>query len=63
MLISMTAYNKSVGLVSILGIDMSVLPAGILGVAFVDDIQKRHRGERIYPPCGKNIYDPPENTY
>jgi len=42
------------GIVAILGIGMFALPTGILGAAFLEEIQRRH-GKRRCPHCGREI--------
>ncbi len=41
--------------IAILGIGMFALPTGILGAAFVEEIQKVKDGVRICPHCGKHL--------
>lgn len=43
------------GIISILGIGMFALPTGILGAGFVEEIQKRKKGAKYCPHCGKKI--------
>jgi voltage-gated potassium channel len=43
------------GLVAILGIGMFALPTGILGAAFVEEIQQAKRKTLACPHCGKEI--------
>ncbi len=41
--------------IAVLGIGMFALPTGILGAAFVEEIQTRRKGSRLCPHCGKEI--------
>jgi len=43
------------GMISILGLGMFALPAGILGAGFVEEIQKRKKHIKRCPHCGKEI--------
>lgn len=43
------------GLVAILGIGMFALPTGILGAAFVEEIQHAKKKALVCPHCGKEI--------
>lgn len=43
------------GMISILGLGMFALPAGILGAGFVEEIQKRKKIAKYCPHCGKEI--------
>ena len=42
-------------IIAVLGIGMFALPTGILGAAFVEEIQARKRSSKICPHCGKEI--------
>ena len=44
------------GLVAVLGIGMFALPTGILGAAFVEEIQGVKKKRTICPHCGKEIH-------
>jgi len=51
-----TALGKALGAaIAILGIGMFALPTGILGAAFVEEIQKPSATPRICPHCGRPI--------
>lgn len=51
-----TPIGKILGaMISLLGIGLFALPAGILGSGFVEEIQRRKKGDAICPHCGKNI--------
>jgi voltage-gated potassium channel len=56
-----TTMGKFLGaIISLLGIGMFALPAGILGGGFVEEMQrKRDKKKRICPHCGRNINEPP----
>ncbi|MCK4251890.1 ion transporter [candidate division WOR-3 bacterium] len=56
-----TTIGKFLGaIISLLGIGMFALPAGILGGGFVEEMQrKRDKKKRICPHCGRNINEPP----
>mgnify|MGYP003554119456 CR=1 FL=1 len=43
--------------ISILGIGMFALPAGILASGFSAEFQKFKRGENVCPHCGKELAD------
>jgi voltage-gated potassium channel len=45
------------GVIAVLGIGMFALPAGILGSAFVEEVQRRRSGSagRSCPHCGQSI--------
>ncbi len=45
-------------IISVIGIGMFALPAGILGAGFVDEIKNARSGGRICPHCGKNTDNP-----
>jgi voltage-gated potassium channel len=44
------------GFVAVLGVGMFALPTGILGAAFVEEIQSAKRKRSICPHCGREIY-------
>lgn len=48
--------------VAVLGIGMFALPTGILGAAFVEELQKARRKPAHCPHCGKEITDPELET-
>jgi len=51
-----TTIGKLLGaIISLLGIGMFALPAGILASGFAEEIQKRRKGRRVCPHCGKDI--------
>lgn len=51
-----TPIGKILGaIVSLLGIGMFALPAGILSSGFTEEIQKRRSGVKLCPHCGKAI--------
>ena len=43
------------GIIAVCGIGMFALPAGILGGAFVEEIQSRRKQQRKCPHCGKDV--------
>lgn len=47
------------GFISLLGIGMFALPAGILGSGFVEEMQKNRGGRDSCPHCGKAINPSP----
>jgi voltage-gated potassium channel len=54
-----TALGKFLGaIISILGIGMFALPAGILASGFAQEIQKKHKKEITCPKCGAVIKEP-----
>jgi len=56
-----TPVGKLLGtVVAILGIGVFALPTGILGSAFVEELQKRRAGGIVCPHCGKKIGGEPE---
>jgi len=51
-----TPMGKLFGaIISLLGIGMFALPAGILSAGFIEEIRKRREGEKVCPHCGKNV--------
>ena len=51
-----TPLGKSLAaVVAMLGIGMFALPTGVLGAAFVEQLQDRQRGPTMCPHCGKTI--------
>ena len=59
--VPVTALGRLLGsLVAVLGIGMGALPTGILGAAFVEEMQARRRGEQPRcPHCGEPLDAPP----
>lgn len=53
-----TAAGKVLAaIIAVLGIGMFALPTGILGAAFVEEVQARKKSPRLCPHCGKEIKD------
>jgi len=53
-----TPLGKFLGaIVAVMGIGLFALPAGLLGSAFIEEIQKRHKKPLTCPHCGKEIGD------
>lgn len=51
-----TSLGKFFGaIISLLGIGLFALPAGILSAGFVEEIRKRREGEKLCPHCGEKI--------
>lgn len=51
-----TAWGKVLaGIIAVCGIGMFALPAGILGSAFVEEIQNREKEREVCPHCGKEL--------
>jgi voltage-gated potassium channel len=51
-----TPLGKFFGaIISLLGIGMFALPAGILSAGFVEEIRKRREGAKTCPHCGKEL--------
>jgi len=50
-----TAGKCITAVISILGIGVVALPAGILASGFAEEVQKRHRRSSVCPHCGKEI--------
>jgi len=51
-----TSLGKFLGaIISLLGIGLFALPAGILSAGFVEEIRKRREGEKLCPHCGEKI--------
>lgn len=44
-------------IISIIGIGMFALPAGILGAGFIEEIQKKKKTKKVCPHCGKSLED------
>jgi len=52
----LTPLGKFLGsVVAVMGIGLFALPTGILGAAFVEELQKQHAKKRVCPHCGKEI--------
>jgi len=48
-----TTLGRLLGaVIAVLGIGMFALPTGVLGAAFLEEIEKRRKGEAICPHCG-----------
>lgn len=53
-----TGLGRFLGaVIAILGIGMFALPTGVLGAAFLEEIQRRKEGERRCPHCGEALDD------
>jgi len=51
-----TPLGKFFGaIISLLGIGIFALPAGILSAGFIEEIRKNKEGERVCPHCGEKI--------
>ena len=51
-----TAIGKVLAaIIALLGIGMFALPTGILGAAFVEEIQTQKKSSKLCPHCGKDI--------
>lgn len=51
-----TSLGKFLGaIISLLGIGLFALPAGILSSGFVEEIRKRREGEKVCPHCGEKL--------
>jgi voltage-gated potassium channel len=56
-----TMFGKFLGaFISILGIGLFALPAGIIASGFSSELQKPSTGPTICPYCGKDIHSPNE---
>lgn len=55
-ILPVTALGKTMGsIIAILGIGMFALPAGLLGSAFIEEINERKKKPLICPHCGKQV--------
>lgn len=44
--------------VAVMGIGMFALPAGILGGAFLEEVQRKRERRRKCPHCGRELTEP-----